>query len=145
MQPLRPHGQWRPSWTTTMWPISPADPRPSHGLPSRTTPPPTPVPQKTPSSESYSRRGAEHELGAGSRRRRRCRSGPATSTPNALASCLATGTGLSGQPGRFLALATVPFAPIDRARRPQPDAGKLSGLDAGVGARLADRLGQSSR
>ena len=32
-----------------MWPISPAVLRPTHGLPSRIRPPPTPVPQNTPS------------------------------------------------------------------------------------------------
>src|ERR687896_1830624 len=53
MQPIRPHGQRRPSLLTTMWPISPAAPRPSQSCPSSTTPPPTPVPQKTPSSERY--------------------------------------------------------------------------------------------
>src|SRR3954466_11805085 len=50
-QPRRPHGQRAPSILTTMWPISAAVPRPSHGLPSRMIPPPTPVPQKTPSSD----------------------------------------------------------------------------------------------
>ena len=48
MQPLRPQGHLAPPRLTTMWPISPAAPRPSQGLPSRTSPPPTPVPQKTP-------------------------------------------------------------------------------------------------
>ena len=48
MQPLRPHGHLAPPRLTTMWPISPAAPRPSQGLPSSTRPPPTPVPQKTP-------------------------------------------------------------------------------------------------
>ena len=48
MQPLRPQGHLAPPRFTTTWPISPAAPRPSHGLPSRTSPPPTPVPQKTP-------------------------------------------------------------------------------------------------
>ena len=38
-----------------MWPISPAVLRPTHGLPSRIRPPPTPVPQKTPSRLVYSR------------------------------------------------------------------------------------------
>src|SRR5215216_3635328 len=51
MQPIRPHGHLLPSLLTTTWPISPAPPRPSHSWPSSTTPPPTPVPQKTPSSE----------------------------------------------------------------------------------------------
>ena len=36
-----------------MWPISAAAPRPSHGLPSSTMPPPTPVPQNTPRIERY--------------------------------------------------------------------------------------------
>ena len=53
MQPWRPHGHFAPSSLTTTWPISPAPPRPSHCLPSRMIPPPTPVPQKTPISDSY--------------------------------------------------------------------------------------------
>src|SRR3954447_11783647 len=48
MQPLRPHGHSAPSFFTTMWPISAAAPRPYHGLPPSTIPPPTPVPQNTP-------------------------------------------------------------------------------------------------
>ena len=45
------HGQRRPPMRTTTGPISPAALRPIHGLPSRMIPPPTPVPQKTPSSD----------------------------------------------------------------------------------------------
>ena len=45
---MRPQGHLAPPRLTTTWPISPAAPRPSQGLPSRTRPPPTPVPQKTP-------------------------------------------------------------------------------------------------
>src|ERR1700761_2335613 len=48
MQPRRPQGHLAPPRLITMWPISPAAPRPSHGLPPRINPPPTPVPQKTP-------------------------------------------------------------------------------------------------
>src|SRR5919108_5727494 len=55
MQPVLPHGHVRPSLLTTMCPISPAPPRPSQSLPSNTTPPPTPVPQKTPRIELYGR------------------------------------------------------------------------------------------
>src|SRR5919199_767857 len=55
MQPSRPQPQRSPPIRTTMWPISPAAPRPVQGLPSSTIPPPTPVPQKTPSSERYGR------------------------------------------------------------------------------------------
>ena len=54
-----------PPRLTTMWPISPAAPRPSHGLPSRISPPPTPVPQKTPSSDRVRLAGAELELRLG--------------------------------------------------------------------------------
>ena len=53
MQPWRPHGHFAPPTLTTMWPISPAASRPSQSLPSSTTPPPTPVPQNTPSIELY--------------------------------------------------------------------------------------------
>ena len=53
MQPRRPHGHLAPPRLTTMWPISPAPPRPSHGFPSRMSPPPTPVPQNTPRSDLY--------------------------------------------------------------------------------------------
>ncbi len=65
MQPRRPQVQRAPSISTTTWPISPAPPRPVHGLPSRIRPPPTPVPQKTPSSELYEPPGAQLELGVG--------------------------------------------------------------------------------
>src|SRR6185312_2558821 len=53
MHPRRPHGHLAPPILTTMWPISPAPPRPIHGLPLSTRPPPTPVPQNTPSSDLY--------------------------------------------------------------------------------------------
>ena len=47
----RPQGQRAPPRFTTMWPISPAAPRPSQSLRSRTMPPPTPVPHQTPRNE----------------------------------------------------------------------------------------------
>src|SRR3954453_1454097 len=53
MQPLRPHGHSAPSFFTTMCPISAAAPRPFQGLPFRTMPPPTPVPQNTPRIDLY--------------------------------------------------------------------------------------------
>ncbi len=55
MQPWLPHGHLAPPRLTTMWPISPAEPRPSQLLPPRIRPPPTPVPQKTPRIESRPR------------------------------------------------------------------------------------------
>src|SRR4051812_50131604 len=54
MQPLRPQVQRAPPCLTTTWPISAAAPRPSHCLPSRIRPPPTPVPHQTPSTVSNS-------------------------------------------------------------------------------------------
>ena len=65
MQPRRPQPHLAPLMRTTMWPISPAVLRPTHGLPSRIRPPPTPVPQKTPSSAVVLARGADLELGVG--------------------------------------------------------------------------------
>src|SRR3954451_5178352 len=50
MQPLRPQVQRAPPRFTTTCPISPAAPRPSHCLPFRIRPPPTPVPHQTPST-----------------------------------------------------------------------------------------------
>ena len=58
-------GTCAPSLLTTTWPISPAAPRPSHSSPSSTMPPPTPVPQNTPSIERNGLRRAELELGLG--------------------------------------------------------------------------------
>src|SRR3954470_2257930 len=55
MQPRRPQPHLAPLMRTTMWPISPAVPRPFHGSPEKISPPPTPVPQNTPSRESYLR------------------------------------------------------------------------------------------
>ena len=65
MHPRRPHGQRRPSSRTTTWPISRGDPRPVHGLPSSTMPPPTPVPQNTPEDRAVLLSRAERELGVG--------------------------------------------------------------------------------
>jgi hypothetical protein len=55
MQPCRPQGHLWPPIITHTWPISAAAPRPSQERPFRMIPPPTPVPQKTPSSDRYSR------------------------------------------------------------------------------------------
>src|SRR5215218_4768414 len=57
MQPRRPQVHCAPSILTTTWPSSPAAPRPSHGSPWSTIPPPTPVPHHTPSSD-FDRRAA---------------------------------------------------------------------------------------
>ena len=65
MHPRRPQPHLAPLMRTTMWPISPAVSRPTHGWPSRIRPPPTPVPQKTPSSVSHVLGRADLELGVG--------------------------------------------------------------------------------
>src|SRR5919107_3879685 len=57
MQPRRPQVHSAPPILTTTWPSSPAAPRPSHGSPWSTRPPPTPVPHQTPSSD-FERRPA---------------------------------------------------------------------------------------
>src|SRR5437879_4051654 len=107
MHPRRPHGHLAPPSLTTTWPISAAPPRPSHGLPSRIRPPPTPVPQNTPSSESYgfpapSSNSALVATWTSLPSRTvvpslRCSVGPNLNSPS--------------QPGRFLAPPTVPVSP----------------------------------
>src|SRR5919201_2233630 len=118
MQPSRPQPQRSPPIRTTTWPISPATPRPSHGLPSSTIPPPTPVPQKTPIRDLYGR--------------------PA---PSLASASVATPTSLPtdtrvpsesdshspspndpSQPGRFLACETVPVSVSTSPGEPTPAA-----------------------
>ena len=64
MQPLRPHGHLAPPRLTTMWPISPAAPRPSHGLPSRTGRRRRRCPRRRRAARELAS-GAELELGFG--------------------------------------------------------------------------------
>ena len=116
MQPRRPQGQRAPPFFTTMWPISPAAPRPSQRLPSRISPPPTPVPQNTPSSDRYglpapssnsalvatstslpSRTGAPSAFSS---------HGPSSNDPS--------------QPGRFRASDTTPVASSTSPGEPTP-------------------------
>ena len=65
MHPRRPQPQRRPPSLTTMCPISPAPPRPSHGLPSRISPPPTPGPPEHADQRPVRLPGAELELRVG--------------------------------------------------------------------------------
>src|SRR5579871_3450241 len=99
--------QRRPLSRITVWPISPAPPRPCHGSPSKIRPPPIPVPQKTPSSERYGRPAPS-------------RYSAAVATPTSLptttlvpsADCRAAASGkLAPHPGRLSACETVP-APV---------------------------------
>ena len=123
MQPRRPHVQRAPSISTTMCPISPAPPRPVHGLPSRIRPPPTPVPQNTPEQRAVRPPGAQFELGVG--RHLHVVADPHPGSRARLRASRASGN-VPSQPGRLRALVTV--AVVDRARasrRPTPasDAG----------------------
>src|SRR4051812_11835275 len=116
MQPLRPHVQRAPSRLTTTWPISPAAPRPSHGRPSRTMPPPTPVPQNTPSRERYGRPAPSSASASVATWTSLPR---ATRVPSALDSWSASGK-LPSQSGRLRALVTVPFSPSTSPGEPTP-------------------------
>ena len=116
MQPRRPQVQRAPSRLTTTWPISPAAPRPIHGRPSRTMPPPTPVPQNTPSNERYGR-PAPSSASASVATWTSLPS--ATRVPNALDSSSASGK-LPSQSGRLRALVTVPCSASTSPGEPTP-------------------------
>src|SRR4051812_49158265 len=116
MHPRRPHGHCRPPSLTTMWPISPADARPRHNSPSSTTPPPTPVPQKTPSRDWYGRPAPRWNsaIVATSTSLPRL-----TGTPSSAPSSAASGT-VPSQFGRLRALVTVPAAASTAPGEPTP-------------------------
>ena len=116
MQPRRPQVQRAPSRLTTTWPISPAAPRPIHGRPSRTMPPPTPVPQNTPSIERYGR-PAPSSASASVATWTSLPS--ATRVPSALDSSSASGK-LPSQSGRLRALVTVPCSASTSPGEPTP-------------------------
>ena len=118
MQPRRPHGQRAPPISTTTWPISPEAPLPYQGLESRMIPPPTPVPQKTPSSELNSRAAPSSNSASVA---------TLTSLPIAIgapsACCSAPASGkLPSQPGRLRALETTPAASSITPGEPTPTA-----------------------
>ena len=118
MQPLRPQGHLAPPRLTTMWPISPAAPRPSQGLPSRTMPPPTPVPQKTPIRLWNSRPAPRWNSASVAT----WTSLPTrTSVPRASFRVFASGK-LPSQPGRLRAPETTPVFSSASPGRADPDA-----------------------
>ena len=133
MQPLRPQGQLAPPRLTTMWPISPAAPRPSQGLPSRTSPPPTPVPQKTPIRLENSRPAPRWNSASVAT----CTSLPTrTSAPRAFFSALASGK-LPSQPGRLRAPETTPV--FSSASPGEPTPIPSSALDSTFACSAASR------
>src|SRR3954466_7904805 len=117
MQPLRPHGHCAPSFFTTTCPISAAAPRPCHALPSRTMPPPTPVPQNTPRIELYGLPAPS--LNSASVATLTSLPSETGAPPTALLSSAASGNG-SIQSVRLRALATVPAAASITPGEPTP-------------------------
>src|SRR3954452_13631770 len=124
MHPSRPHGHCAPSRFTTMWPISPAPPRPCHSRPSRMIPPPTPVPQKTPSSERYGLPAPNSNSAAVATETSLPRR--TSGTPRSSRSSCAAGTGLS-KPGRLPALAIVPAPSSTSPGEPTPTPARSAG------------------
>src|SRR2546423_11903765 len=90
-----------------MCPISAAAPRPFHGFPFSTMPPPTPVPQKTPSTDLYGL--PEPSLNSASVATDTSLPSETGAPPTALLSSAASGNG-SSQSLRLRALATGPAA-----------------------------------
>src|SRR4051812_38299455 len=117
MQPWRPHGHSAPPSLTTMCPISPAPPRPVHWRPSRMSPPPTPVPQNTPSTESNGRAApSSNSASVATETSLPRRTSPTWSFSRSRS---ATGTALS-KPARLPALATVPLLSSASPGEPTP-------------------------
>src|SRR4051794_4143116 len=116
MHPSRPQPQRSPPMRTTTWPISPATPRPVQGLPSSTIPPPTPVPQKTPSSEWYGRPAPSSNSASVATWTSlpRCARVPSAS------SRAAPRANSPSQSGRFRALVTVPALASTSPGEPTP-------------------------
>src|SRR5215216_6520093 len=118
MHPCRPQGQRRPSYLTTRCPISPAAPRPSQSRPSSTTPPPTPVPQKTPRIDwnGFAAPSSNSALVATLTSLDR-----PTGAISAASSFSASGY-VPSQPGRLRALVTVPASSSTTPGEPTPTA-----------------------
>src|SRR3954467_4948839 len=137
MQPTRPHGERAPARLPTMWPISPAPPRPCHSWPSRMIPPPTPVPQKTPSSERYGLPAPNSNSAAVATERAfpTRPSGP----PRSWRSSCAAGTGLS-KPGRLPAFPTVPLASSASPGEPSPTPARSPGRTSASSAAVRNAL-----
>src|SRR6185503_4215954 len=101
----------------------PASPRPSQGLPSSTRPPPTPVPQNTPTNELYGRPAPRRNSPSVAT----CTSFPTrTGTPRCSRS---QGPSLNprSQSGRFRACETVPVRPLTSPGEPTPTPASLPG------------------
>src|SRR5215217_7693888 len=116
MQPRRPQGHCAPPRRTTTCPISPAAPRPTHGRPSSTMPPPTPVPQNTPSTEANWRAAPSWNAASVAT----CTSLPSfTAVPSRPPRSLPSAK-VPSQPGRLRALETVPSSSSTAPGEPTP-------------------------
>ena len=106
-----------------MWPISPAAPRPSHSAPSKTIPPPTPVPQNTPSRE---RKGLAAPSSNSAIVATLTSLESAIGAASAASSFSASGYEPS-QSGRLRALVTVPASSSTAPGEPTPTASRPPG------------------
>ena len=117
MQPRRPHGHRAPPRSTTMWPISPAAPRPIQRLPSRIRPAADPGAPEDPEDRLVRLAGAELELGVGG-------DVDVVGDPHRGAERVARASGPSGklpsQPGRLRASATSPVCSLESPGEPTP-------------------------
>ena len=133
MQPRRPHVQRAPSISTTTCPISPAPPRPVHGLP---------VEDQTAAdarSPEHAQQRAVQPPGPSlnSASVATCTSLPTpTPQPSALSSVAASGN-VPSQPGRLRALVTLPSSIVPGRADPHP--GQRGRLDLGRLGRVAQR------
>ena len=141
---------------TTTWPISPAAPRPSQGLPSRMIPPPTPVPQKTPrivsnclpapsSNSAWTATWTSLPSRTGSRAARESRSASGNG-PSSRGGCAASRRCRSprrrprASPRRRRRVARSPRRPRPPPRAAPPPSRRGDVLGAALGRRRAPRL-----
>src|SRR5919197_5629055 len=138
MQPRRPQGHLAPPRLITMWPISPAAPRPSHGFPLRMIPPPTPVPQKTPIRDWYGRPAPRWNSASVAT----WTSFPTRTGAPSLSPSQGPSSNVPSQPGRFLAWETLPVRPSTSPGEPTPTPTRASGsrLAAWVASRTASAI-----
>ena len=121
-----------------MWPISPAACRPVHALPFRTSPPPTPVPQKTPRIDRYGLPAPSRNSAIVPTRTSwpRC-----TAAPSSSARLAPTGTGASQPETTLRAFATVPASASTVPGDPTPTPSSADGSTPAAPCRgRSDRL-----
>ena len=108
--------------------------RPTHGLPSSTIPPPTPVPQNTPSSEEYCLAAPSSNSASTAT----CTSLPSASGAPSSRSSTSRTLNVPSQPGRLRALVTVPARSSTAPGEPMPIPWSSLVSTPGLLGRLAD-------